>query len=59
MYGYTVVTFFGYLGWGVNTYFGNGSLDLAQSFHANCQGLLNQLWTRFPRFAAPSEEWPT
>lgn len=51
MYGYTVVTFFGYLGWGVNTYFGDGSLNLAQSFHANCQSLLHQLWTRFPHLA--------
>jgi len=48
MYGYTAVTFYGYLGWGVNTYFGDGHMTLSQAFRANCQALLHQLQTRFP-----------
>lgn len=47
MYGYTAVTFYGYMGWGVNTYFSKGEMSLAQAFHANGHALLNQLNSRF------------
>lgn len=51
MYGYTVVTFCGYMGWGVNACFGDGRLTLPQAVHANRQALLHTLQSRFPEQA--------
>ncbi len=51
MVGYTVVTFYGFMGWGTNDYF-EGQRDyytLAESFFAIQQALLHQLETRYPR----------
>jgi hypothetical protein len=48
MFGYTAVTFYGFMGWGLNTYFSAGQMSLAQAFHANGYALIQQLNTRFP-----------
>lgn len=51
MVGYTVVTFYGFMGWGTNDYF-EGQRDfytLAESFFAIQQALLHQLETRHTR----------
>ncbi|MBI2302389.1 MAG: hypothetical protein HYU66_26080 [Armatimonadetes bacterium] len=49
MIGYTVVTWFGYMGWGINDYFLGqpGRYNLAQAFFANQQALLYRLNTEF------------
>ncbi|MBN2841847.1 MAG: hypothetical protein JXM68_02090, partial [Sedimentisphaerales bacterium] len=50
MFGYIVVTFYGYMGWGVNTYFGEmaGQYTLSESFYANQQAILYEIGQRFP-----------
>lgn len=52
--GYTVVTWFGYMGWGVRDYFLGqaGRFNLAESFFANEQALAHRLATEFPGKAA-------
>jgi hypothetical protein len=50
MFGYTAVTFFGYMGWGIDPYF-SGMRDrytLAQSFFCNNQALVHELVTTYP-----------
>lgn len=51
--GYTVVTWYGAMGWGVNSYLFNtpGRYDLAESFYFSNQCVLHQLATRFPKAA--------
>ncbi len=51
MLGYTVVTFYGYAGWGVQDYLlaQPGRFDLAQSVYCNQQALLHEIATRFPQ----------
>lgn len=49
--GYTVLTWFGYGGWGVHDYFFTGAHSYADSFFLNQQALLWQLETRFPKTA--------
>ena len=48
MIGYTVVTFYGYMGWGTGMLFEDGRLSLSEAFFLNNQALLHQLATRFP-----------
>lgn len=50
MVGYTVETWFGYGGWGVNNYFLDqpGRYSLAEAFYLNNQALVHQLQSRFP-----------
>ena len=50
MTGYTVVTWFGYAGWGVHTYFidNPGSLTFCEAFYANHQSLLANLYRKYP-----------
>ncbi len=48
MVGYTVSTWFGYGGWGVDDYFLSGRWTYAESFFLNQQALLWQLESRFP-----------
>ncbi len=49
--GYTVVTWYGAMGWGVNSYLFNdpGRYDLAESFYFSNQCVLHGLATRFPK----------
>ena len=51
MAGYIVSTFFGYMGWGVNSYFiGHRSkYTLAESFYCSNQALIRELSTKFPK----------
>ena len=49
MIGYTVVTFYGYMGWGTGLLFEDGRLSLSESFFLNNQSLLHRLATRFPQ----------
>jgi len=51
MVAYTVVTWYGYMGWGTSAMFGNGRYDLAEAFFFNNQSLLYRLRTEFPAFA--------
>ena len=50
MAGYTVVSWYGFMGWGLNDYFLGqaGRYNLAQAFFANQQALLARLETEFP-----------
>ncbi len=50
MLGYTVLTWYGYMGWGVKDLFIGqpGRYTLAEAFYANNQALVHQLATRFP-----------
>ena len=50
MLGYTVLTWYGYMGWGVKDLFIGqpGRYTLAEAFYANNQALVHQLETRFP-----------
>ncbi|MCY3024261.1 MAG: transglutaminase domain-containing protein, partial [Planctomycetota bacterium] len=48
MFGYTAVTWFGYMGWGIGELFGPGRLNLAESFFFNNQALLHKLTTQYP-----------
>lgn len=47
MFGYTAVTFHGYMGWGIQTYF-NNEYTLSESFFYNNQALLWELQKLFP-----------
>ena len=47
MFGYTAVTFHGYMGWGTGTYF-NNQYTLAESFFYNNQALVWELQKLFP-----------
>lgn len=60
MIGYTVVTWFGYAGWGVHTYFidNPGLLTFCEAFYANHQSLLAKLYRKYP-VALPGTETPT
>ncbi len=51
MFGYTVVTFFGYMGWGTDMYFSHlpGLFSLSEAFYANQQALLYELGQKFPK----------
>lgn len=51
MFGYTVVTFYGFMGWGVNTYFGKmpGQYSLSDAFYANQQALLYEIGQKYPK----------
>ncbi|MCK5835217.1 MAG: hypothetical protein KAG98_05765 [Lentisphaeria bacterium] len=51
MFGYVVVTFFGYMGWGIDTYFTGmrPHYSLSESFYANQQALLHVLDKEFPK----------
>ena len=51
MFGYIVVTFYGYMGWGINSYFGGmpGHYTLNEAFYANQQSLLYEMGERFPK----------
>ena len=53
MAGYTVVTWYGYMGWGVKDLFIGqpGRFTFAEAFYFNQQALLHQLQTRFPKSA--------
>jgi hypothetical protein len=54
MFGYTAVTFFGYMGWGIDPYFSGmrNRYTLAQSFFCNSQALMHELVTKYPGAAA-------
>ena len=49
MVGYTVVTFFGYGGWGTSQLFDRGHHTLSEAFFLNTQSLLHRLHEAFPR----------
>ena len=51
--GYTVVTWYGKMGWGVNSYLFDppGRYDLAEAFYFSNQCVLHELATKFPRSA--------
>ena len=49
MVGYTVVTFFGYGGWGTSQFFDRGHHTLSEAFFLNTQSLLHWLQETFPR----------
>ena len=51
MFGYTVVTWFGFMGWGTREYFSGGHNSLAESFYCVEQALLYKLNTEYPRWA--------
>ena len=53
MVGYTVLTWYGYGGWGLLDYFVEqpGRFTLAEAFYANHQALLHKLETEFPQEA--------
>lgn len=49
--GYTVSTWYGYMGWGINDYFvklGN-QFTFAESFYLTNQSLIHELMTKFPK----------
>jgi len=48
MFGYTAVTFFGYMGWGTKDYFCSGRYNLAEAFFLNNQALVRDLREKFP-----------
>ncbi len=54
MIGYTVVTWYGYGGWGVLDYFVEqpGRYTFQEAFHVNHHALIHRLTTNFPTFAA-------
>ncbi|MEX2188293.1 MAG: hypothetical protein WD875_15910 [Pirellulales bacterium] len=53
MAGYTVLTWYGYAGWGMLDYFVEqpGRFNMAEAFFANQQALLHRLETEFPEVA--------
>jgi hypothetical protein len=53
MFGYTAVTWYGYMGWGINDYWGGqaGRFTLAEAFFLNHQALLHRLQNSFPEQA--------
>lgn len=48
MFGYTAVTFFGYMGWGTMGYFRGGRYSLAEAFFLNNQALIRDLREKHP-----------
>jgi hypothetical protein len=52
MFGYTAVTFHGYMGWGTGSLFKGGRNTLAEAFYFNNQALVHKLVTKYPRQAA-------
>ncbi len=48
MLGYTVVTFFGYMGWGTDMLFRDSRLTLSEAFFLNSQALVHELAQRSP-----------
>lgn len=48
MIGYTLVTFYGYMGWGTKSYFDEADHTLAESFFATEQSLLRRLSIEYP-----------
>ena len=50
MFGYTSVTFHGYMGWGIGSFFGN-QYTLSEAFFFNNQSLIRELQTLFPEQA--------
>ena len=57
MTGYLVPTWYGYMGWGVHTYFIDlpGALSFCESFFANNQSLIYKLHSRYPDAALLSD----
>ncbi|KAI6657775.1 hypothetical protein LOD99_518 [Oopsacas minuta] len=55
MTGYTVVTWFGYAGWGVHSYFidNPGSMTFSEAFYANQQSLIAKLHLKYPTVPIP------
>ncbi len=51
MFGYTAVTFFGYMGWGTKDYFCGGRYDLAEAFFLTNQALVRDLREKYPKLA--------
>lgn len=51
MFGYTAVTFHGYMGWGMGTFF-NNRYNVSESFYFNNQSLVWELNKLFPKQAA-------
>ena len=51
MVGYTVVTFYGYMGWGTKMFFDDGRLSFSEAFFLNNQALLYDLTQLNPDFA--------
>jgi zinc protease len=58
MFGYTAVTFYGFMGWGVLDYFEaqRDRFTLAESFFCVSQALLHAIQTRHPRLAQHEPE---
>lgn len=54
MFGYTAVTFHGFMGWGIGTFLHNPARNhtLAEAFFFNNQALVHRLQTRWPQQAA-------
>jgi hypothetical protein len=52
MVGYTVVTFYGYMGWGTKEFFDDANLTLAESFYANSQTLISRIKKDYPAMAS-------
>lgn len=50
MFGYTTVTFHGYMGWGIGSFFGK-RYTLSEAFYFNNQSLIWELNTLFPKKA--------
>jgi len=48
MFGYTAVTFHGYMGWGTGGLFGGGRNTLSEAFYFNNQSLVHKLVTKYP-----------
>ena len=57
MTGYLVPTWYGYMGWGVHTYFIDlpGALSFCESFFANNQSLIYKLHSQYPDVALVSD----
>lgn len=58
MTGYTVVTWFGYAGWGVHSYFFDnpGEMTFSEAFFANHQSLQAKLHRKFPHHSSLPED---
>jgi hypothetical protein len=58
MAGYTVLTWYGYAGWGMLDYYVEqpGRFNMAEAFFANQQALLHRLETEFPEVARENPE---
>ena len=51
MFGYTAVTFHGYMGWGTGGLFNGGRNTLSEAFYFNNQSLVHRLVTKYPEHA--------